>query len=118
MSDRTQFPKYLLDLISQPGTVEIVLALYDRQGSATLAELRGAGIARPMSALRSLAAAGHVRRCDGGSWDGQPPSDMCVALTGSGARLASGLLKAEEWGRRNLPSQTYRRASQRGRRRN
>jgi len=104
MSDRERSRAQFLDLITRPGVIEIVVALNEHNGSATLAELQGAGVARPSPALRSLAAAGQVCRADNGTWDTDPPPDTPVALTAAGLGLAHSLLKAGEWSQRNLPA--------------
>ena len=104
MSDRERSRAQFLDLITRPGVIEIVVTLHEHHGSATLAELQGAGVDRPSAPLRSLAAAGQVCRADNGTWDTDPPPDTPVALTAAGLGLAQSLLKAGEWGRRNLPA--------------
>ncbi len=103
MSDRERSRAQFLDLITRPGVIEIVVTLHEHHGSATLAELQGAGVVRPSAPLRLLAAAGQVCRADSGTWDTDPPPHIRVALTVAGLGLAESLLKAGEWGRRNLP---------------
>jgi DNA-binding HxlR family transcriptional regulator len=102
MSDRERFNRRLLDLLNERGVVEIIVALRDRGGAATLAELRCAGLVRPAPILRSLAAAGQVRRSVEGTWDVEPPADARFVLTAAGAGLAETLGELESWGRRNL----------------
>ncbi len=102
MSDRERFNRHLLDLLSQPGVVEIIVALRDRGGSATLIELQENVLSKPAPILRSLAAAGQVCRSVEGSWDATPPADVSFALTAAGAGLAETLDEIENWGYRNL----------------
>jgi DNA-binding HxlR family transcriptional regulator len=103
MSDRERSHAQFLDLITRPGVIEIVVALHEHNGSATFAQLQAAGVARPSPILRSLAAAGQVRRADSGTWDTDPSPHTTVALTAAGLGLAQSLLKAGDWSRRNLP---------------
>ena len=102
MSDREHFNRRLLDLLGEPGVVEIIVTLRDRGGSATLIELQDAGLARPAPILRTLAAAGQVCRPIGGTWDTAPAPDARFALTAAGAGLAETLGEIETWGYRNL----------------
>lgn len=102
MSDRERFSRRLLDLLNERGVVEIIVALRDRGGSATLAELERAGLARPALILRSLGAAGQVRRSVEGTWDTAPSPDARFVLTAAGAGLAETLGELESWGHRNL----------------
>ncbi len=102
MSDRERFHRGLLDLITRPGVVEIVVALHHHDGSATLTQLEAAGVAQPVTLLRSLAAAGQVRRCDGGTWDTEPSRETKFALTAAGHGLANTLGEIENWGREHL----------------
>lgn len=102
MSDRERFNRRLLDLLNERGVVEIILALRDRGDSATLAELQRVGLGSPAPILRSLAAAGQVRRSVEGTWDTDPPSDALFILTAAGAGLAETLGELESWGQRNL----------------
>ncbi len=114
MSDRESFRRGLLDLITRPGVVEIIVALQKRDGSATLAELRAAGISHPVPLLRSLAAAGQVSRSDAGTWDIAPAPEARFALTAAGTGLANTLGDIENWGRRNLPTAAARSRRHRG----
>jgi DNA-binding HxlR family transcriptional regulator len=102
MSDRERFNRHLLDLLSQPGVVEIIVALRDRGGSASLIELQENVLRRPAPILRSLAAAGQICRSVDGTWDTAPPGDVHFALTAAGAGLAETLDEIEDWGYRNL----------------
>jgi hypothetical protein len=102
MSDRERFNRRLLDLLNEPGVIEIIVALRDRGGSATLVELQHAGLGRPAPILRSLAAAGQVCRSAGGTWDTAPSPEVRFALTAAGAGLAETLGELESWGTRNL----------------
>jgi hypothetical protein len=104
MSDRERSRAQFLDLIIRPGVIDVVVALHEHNGSATVAELQCAGVARPSPVLRSLAAAGQVCRADSGTWDTDPSIDTPIALTAAGLGLAQSLLKAGEWGQRNLPT--------------
>ena len=113
-SDRERFRRDLLDLIMRPGVVEIIVALHECDGSASLAELQAAGIPKPAPLLRSLAAAGQVSRSDAGTWDTTPSREIRFALTPAGTGLAHTLGEIEDWGRRNLPT-TVRNRRQRGR---
>lgn len=103
MSDRERFRRGLLDLITRPGVVEIIIALHEHGGSATLAELQAAGVSRPVPLLRSLAAAGQIRQPGGGTWDAPPALDTSFTLTPAGVGLASTLGEIENWGRQHLP---------------
>ncbi len=94
-SDRERFRRDLLDLIMRPGVVEIIVALHERDGSASLAELQAAGIPKPAPLLRSLAAAGQVSRSDAGTWDTTPSLDTRFALTPAGTGLAHTLGEIE-----------------------
>jgi DNA-binding HxlR family transcriptional regulator len=102
MSDRERFNRRLLDVLGQRGAVEIIVALRDRGGSATLTELQQAGLTRPAPILRLLAAAGQVCRSAGGTWDTAPPEGTRFALTAAGVGLAETLDELETWGHRNL----------------
>jgi DNA-binding HxlR family transcriptional regulator len=104
MSDPERSRAHFLDLITRPGVIEVVVALHEHNGSATVFELQGAGVARLSAPLRTLAAAGQVCRGDSGTWDIDPTPDTPLALTTAGIGLARSLLKADEWGRRNLPT--------------
>jgi hypothetical protein len=87
LSDRERSRAHLLDLLVQPGVVEVLMALHHHDGAATLAQLHAAGVAHPAPALRSLAAAGQVCRADGGTWDTEPTQDTPYALTAAGRGL-------------------------------
>lgn len=102
MSDREPFNRDLLDLLGHRGVVEIILALRDRGGSATSAELHRAGLPRLASTLRLLAVAGQVCRSDGGTRDATSPTDERFALTAAGVGLAETLDELECWGHRSL----------------
>jgi DNA-binding HxlR family transcriptional regulator len=115
MSDRERFRRGLLDLITRPGVVEIVIALHEHEGSATLAELQAAGISRPAPLLRSLAVAGQVCRPSGGTWDTPPSPDERFVLTAAGVGLATTLGEIENWGRQHLSTTRGRARCQRGR---
>jgi hypothetical protein len=115
MSDRERFRRGLLDLIIQPGVVEVVLALHERDGSATLAELQAARLPHLVPLLRSLAAAGQVGRPDAGTWDSAPSPETRFTLTAAGTGLATTLGQIEDWGRRNLPVAAAHRRHPRGR---
>jgi hypothetical protein len=104
MSDREPPHTQFLDLITRPGVIEIVVALHEHSGSATLAELQCAGVDRPSAPLRLLAAAGQVCRRDNGTWDNEPAPDTPIALTSAGVRLAQTIARASEWARQNLPA--------------
>jgi len=115
MSDRERFRRGLLDLlITRPGVVEIIVTLHEHGGSATLAELQAAGVSRPGPLLRSLAAAGQIRRAGGGTWDAPPTPDTPFTLTAAGVGLASTLGEIENWGRQHLPMTTGHAKRQRG----
>jgi len=115
MSDRERFRRGLLDLITRPGVVEIIVALHEHGGSATLAELQATGVSRPVPLLRSLAAAGQIRQPGGGTCDTPPALDTPFTLTAAGVGLASTLGEIENWGRRHLPMASRRARCQRGR---
>lgn len=102
MSDRERFNRRLLDLLNERGVVEIIVALRDRGGSATLTELQQAGLARPAPILRSLAAAGQLCRTVEGTWDTEPPPDARFTLSAAGVGLAETLGELESWGHRHL----------------
>jgi DNA-binding HxlR family transcriptional regulator len=102
MGDRERFHRGLLDLIARPGVVEIIVALHERNGSASLSDLKAVGVPDLVPLLRSLAAAGQVSRADSGTWDAQPSPNTRFALTAAGTGLAHTLGEIEDWGRRNL----------------
>jgi DNA-binding HxlR family transcriptional regulator len=104
MSDRERSHAEFLDLITRPGVVEVMVALQERDGTATIAELEGAGVGCPSAPLRALAAAGQIRRGDHGTWDTDPAADTLIALTEAGHGLARTLRKVCQWGRRNRPT--------------
>ncbi len=103
INGRDSVASHLLELLTQPGVVEVVLALHDHNGSATITELQAAGVPHPTDPLRSLAAAGQVHCADGDTWDTTSTHDAQVVLTAAGLGLAGTLVKIHEWGRRNLP---------------
>ena len=102
MNERAAYPGRLLNLLGQPGVVEIIVTISDLGGSATSAQLERAGFAHPMPVLRSLAAAGQLWRPSGGTWDSAPVATDSFALTAAGRGLAETLAELESWGRRNL----------------
>lgn len=102
MNGRERFNRRLLDLLGEHGVVEIIVALRDRGGSATFGELQGELLARPAPVLRSLAAAGQVRRIGEGTWDSEPPPNARFMLTEAGAGLAETLDELERWATRNI----------------
>jgi len=103
MSDRERFRRGLLDLIARPGVVEIIVTLHEH------------GVSRPGPLLRSLAAAGQIRRAGGGTWDAPSTLDTSFTLTAAGVGLASTLGEIENWGRQHLPMTTGHARRQRGR---
>lgn len=101
-NERAFYNRRLLSLLGQPGVVDVIVTLSDLGGSATLAQLENAGFARPMPALRALAAAGQVWRSSGGTWDTGPVPAEGFALTTAGRGLAETLAELGSWGLRNL----------------
>jgi hypothetical protein len=114
MNERAPYNRRLLNLLRRPDVVEIIITLSDLGGSATLAQLQGAGFGRPMPVLRSLAVAGQVWRSPVGSWDAVPTPADSFELTPAGRGLAETLTELESWGRRNLGETDSRRHHQCG----
>ena len=99
MSDHNS-PRARLDLIAEPGVVEVLLALSEHGGHATVEQLRSVGVASRPQQLRRLVAAGHVQRLGAGTLDGDPGRDATQALTATGQGVVATLTKIRQWGER------------------
>jgi len=98
MSDRDGVRPPTLDLIAQPGVVEILLALHSAGGVATLAQLRADGVAHQASQLRSLVGSGHLQRHGTGSLDLEPDDQTTFTLTPVGEGVVRTLYRICQWG--------------------
>lgn len=97
MSESTRWPVEAIALLATPGLVETLLGMEERDGRASLAQLRAAGIADPLATLRTLAAGGHV--AGPGSFDYVATEAGVFSLTYSGRGLARTLRELINLGR-------------------
>lgn len=97
MSDRDGVRPPTLDLIAEPGVVEILLALHSYGGVATLAQLRAVGVAHKTNQLRRLVGAGHLERHGIGSLDLEPDGQSTFTLTPTGEGVVRTLYRICQW---------------------
>ena len=98
MSDRDGVRPPTLDLIAEPGVVEILLAMHSSGGVATLAQLRADGVARQTCQLRRLVGSGHLQRHGAGSLDLEPDDQTTFTLTPIGEGVVRTLYRICKWG--------------------
>jgi hypothetical protein len=85
MSEARDWPVDAIALFATPGLIETLFGLDERDGQASLAELRAAGITDPLRPLRTLAAGGHV--AGPGTFDNTITEVTLFSLTYSGLGL-------------------------------
>jgi len=97
MSEHDRPLASLLDLIAEPGVLEILLVLREREGTSTVAQLRAAGATRRDCSVRRLVAAGYVSRLDSGTLDAELDPDTTIMLTPAGRGLSDVLAEINKW---------------------
>jgi hypothetical protein len=93
-------------LMTSPGVAELLLAFRVHEGTATVAQLRQAGVSDPLAPLRALAAGGHVS--GPGSFDHAAPDEAVFHLSHTGVGLADVMADIEILGRRMVERQARR----------
>lgn len=91
--DRTE---RTLTLLARRGAFELLLAMHERGGTASFAQI-AAESPRPTALLRAMAADGFLISPRGGSLDGEPLADACFCLTGKGEAIFGRLLRLRQW---------------------
>lgn len=74
------------ELITYPGIIEVLVALNELDGSATMSQLRQAGVPNPLDPLRALAVDGYLQAP--GTFDNAVHADTAFTLTSRGTGLA------------------------------
>ena len=85
-----------LTLLAQPGSYEVLHALYARDGTATFAQISGEA-RYALARLRALATEGFVVGVHGGSLDIEPGLQASFSLTAKGQAVAGHLIRLQQW---------------------
>jgi DNA-binding HxlR family transcriptional regulator len=105
MSDRDGVRPPTLDLLAEPGVAEILLALHNCGGGATLAQLRADGVAHRTDQLRRLVSSGHLHRHGAGSLDLAPGDQTTFTLSPAGEGVVRTLFRICQWGEQHAGHQ-------------
>jgi DNA-binding HxlR family transcriptional regulator len=95
MSDHSRTDQALA-LLAQPGSYEVLHALYVRDGSATFAQI-AAEARHALVRLRELATEGFVVSHSCGSMDVDPYAQTDFNLTAKGHAVAGHLVRLQAW---------------------
>ena len=85
-----------LALLAQPGSYEVLHALYVRDGTAAFAQI-AADARHALARLRALAVEGFVVGHFCGSLDVEPCAQARFSLTAKGHAVAGHLIRLQEW---------------------